>query len=164
MSNLTFGARAADGSPLKDVEFQVEVTKPDGKIDKPSIRKSNDENSAEFSDTSEAGDYWVRVTAKHNGQQLGYTAHTRFIVDARDLELDYPSADYDFLKELSSLSGGTSMKPEELGSLLERLNQTKQSALTRIQVISLWDNWWLLLAFVSLMSFEWYLRKKRGLV
>ena len=92
------------------------------------------------------------------------TGYTRFIVDARDLELDYPSADHDFLKELASITGGSSMKPEDLGSLLERLKLTKFNALTRIQVITLWDNWWFLLAFVSLMSLEWYLRKKRGLV
>lgn len=163
-ANLTFGARAADGTPLTDAEFQVEVTNPKGKVEAATPRKSNEENSAEFANTLEPGDYWVRVTARRNGALLGYTAHTRFIVDARDLELDYPSADYDFLRELSSLSGGASMKPEDIGSLLERLKQTKKNALTRIQVITLWDNWWLLMLFVGLMSYEWYLRKKRGLV
>ncbi len=163
-ASLSFGARAADGSPLHDAEFQVEVTKPDGKIEKLTPRQSNDENSAEFSNTSVPGDYWVRTIAKRKGELLPYMAYTRFIVDARDLELDYPSADYEFLKELSSLSGGLSIKPEELGSLMERLKQTKFNALTRIQVIPLWDNWWLLVVFVGLMTIEWTLRKKHGLV
>jgi hypothetical protein len=163
-ATLSFGARAVDGSPLGDVEFQVEVTRPDGKIEKPTPRQSNIEHSAEFSSTTEPGDYWVRVTGRRNGETIPYMAYTRFIVDARDLELDYPSADYDFLKELSSMTGGTSLKPEELGSLLERLKENKFGAITRIQVITLWDNWWLLLAFVGLMSAEWFLRKKRGLV
>ena len=157
---FSFGARATDGTPLSDANFEVEVTKPDGRGEKLTPRQSSGENSAEFSTTSDPGDYWVRVTAKKNGE----SAYTRFIVDARDLELDYPSADYDFLKELSSLSGGASLKSEELGSLLERLKQTKISAMTRIQAISLWDNWWLLLVFVGLMTFEWSLRKKSGLV
>lgn len=164
VASLTFGARAADGTPLDDAEFQVEVTRPDGETDKLTPRRSNTEHSAEFSNTTLPGDYWVRVTASRNGNQLGYTAYTRFIVDARDLELDYPSADYDFLKELSSMSGGSSLKPEELGSLLERLRQTKFNAMTRIQIITLWDNWWLLLVFVGLMTLEWTLRKKHGLV
>lgn len=164
LATAVFGARAADGSVLNDVDYQVEITKPDGTTEKPTPRRSNDENSIEFSNTSEPGDYWVRVMARQNGKLLDHVANTRFIVDARDLELDYPSADYDFLKELSSMSGGTSLKPEEIGSLLERLKQTKFSALTRIQVIPLWDNWWLLMVFVGLMSFEWYLRKKQGLV
>ena len=164
IASLTFGARAANGTPLDDAEFQVEVTNPDGEVEKPTPRQSNSEHSAEFSNTVKPGDYWVRVTARRDGKPLDYTAYTRFIVDARDLELDYPSADYDFLKELSSMSGGTSLKPEEIGSLMERLNQTKFSAMTRIQVITLWDNWWLLLVFVSLMSLEWFIRKKHGLV
>jgi hypothetical protein len=160
IASLTFGARTADGDPLADANFEVEVTKPDGKPDKLTPHEASDESSSEFTKTAEPGDYWVRVTAGKTGQ----SAYTRFIVDARDLELDYPSADYDFLKELASVSGGTSLKPEELGALLDRLKQTKMSDLTRIQVISLWDNWWLLLVFVCLMTSEWYLRKKNGLV
>ena len=89
---------------------------------------------------------------------------TRFIVDSRDLELDYPSADYDFLKELSSLSGGAALKPEELSELIDRLKQKKLMALSRTPVIPLWDNWGLLLVFVGLMSVEWFRRKKLGLV
>ena len=161
---LSFGARAADGTPLSDVEFQVEVTKPDGKIEKPVPRQSNGEYSADVTTTTEPGDYWVRVMAKRNGEFLPSTAYTRFIVDARDLELDYPSADHDFLKELASITGGTSLKPEDLGSLFERLKQNKFSVLTRIQVLTLWDNWWLLIVFVGLMTLEWTVRKKRGLV
>lgn len=164
VASLLFGARTEDGRPASDAQFQVEVTKPDGKVDKPAPRKLNEEHSAEFTGTTDPGDYWVKVTARQGTGSGQDTAYTRFIVDARDLELDYPSADHDFLKEIASMTGGSSMKPEDLGSLIERLKQTRFSALTRIQIITLWDNWWLLLAFVSVMSLEWYLRKKRGLV
>ena len=163
-ANLQFGARTDDGQPLNDAEFQVDVTKPDGTIEKITPRHLNDEHSAEFSNTSTPGDYWVRVMAQRSGQPMREMAYTRFIVDARDLELDYPSADHDFLKELAAITGGSSMKPEDLGSLMERLKQTKFSALARIQILTLWDNWWLLLAFVCVMSLEWFSRKKQGLV
>ncbi|WP_155362703.1 hypothetical protein [Gimesia benthica] len=36
--------------------------------------------------------------------------------------------------------------------------------LTRYRRISLWDNWYFLLLFVLLISLEWFLRKKKGLV
>lgn len=159
-ASFTFGARTENGAPLSEPDFELEVTKPDGKTEKVIPRQSASEHSAEFSGTAAPGDYWLRVTAKKNGK----SAYTRWIVDSRDLELDYPSTDYDFLKEISSISGGASVKPEELDSLFERLKATKLKSLTRIQVISLWDNWWLLLAFVGLMTFEWFMRKKRGLV
>ena len=149
-------------------EFQVNVTLPTGEKVAVTPRKSAGErgtveHSAEFINTSAPGDYWVSVTARVKSDSVGFDAYTRFIVDARDLELDYPSADYEFLKELSSITGGVSLKPEEVGDLLDRLKETKTD-LTRIQSITLWDNWGMLLAFVCLMSLEWFLRKKRGLV
>ncbi len=164
MANLMFGARGADKKPIHDADFQIEVTKPDGKTEKPVPRQSNDEHTAEYSATALPGDYWVKVAARRNGETMQETAFTRFIVDARDLELDYPSADPDFLKELASMTGGSLLKPEDLDSLFVRLKQTRFNALTRLQVITLWDNWWFLLAFVGVMSLEWFLRKKRGLV
>ena len=114
--------------------------------------------------TQAPGDYWVRASAKQGGQMLGFDAFTRFIVDARDLELDYPSADHEFLKQLASITGGSTQKPEELDGLIDRLKAAKLNELTRIQLITLWDNWWFLMTFVSVMSLEWFLRKKRGLV
>ncbi len=166
--NLTFGARGADGVPLEDAEFQVSVTLPSGEKTTVVPRKSTGdrgqvEHTAEFIKSTAPGDYWVNVSARSKGQSLGFDAYTRFIVDARDLELDYPSADYEFLKELSSMTGGTSLKPEDVGDLLDRLKDSK-SDLTRVQSVTLWDNWGLLLVFVSLMSLEWFLRKRRGLV
>lgn len=163
-----FGARGVDGAPLNDAEFQVNVILPNGEKVAVTPRKSAGErgiaqHTAEFANTTAPGDYWVSVSARTNGQSIGFDAYTRFIVDARDLELDYPSADYEFLKELSSITGGVSLKPEEVGELLDRLKETKTD-LTRVQSITLWDNWGLLLVFVSLMSLEWFLRKKRGLV
>jgi len=163
-ASLLFGARTTDGRPLKEAGFEIEVTKPNGQIEKPTPRQTDEDHTAEFKETSEPGDYWVRVTVRPPGESIPQMAYTRFIVDARDLELDYPSADHDFLKELASITGGTSLKPEELGSLIERLKQTKYDALTRIQIINLWDNWWLLFTFVGLLSLEWFLRKKAGLV
>lgn len=160
---VSFGARSADGSPLDDADYQIEVTSPDGQKTKLTPRKSGTENTAEFAKTALPGDYWVRVSARRKDVSVGFDASTRFIVDARDLELDYPSADYEFLKEISSMTGGQSVKPEEVDALLDRLNESKTNV-TRVQTITLWDNWGLLLVFVGLMTTEWILRKKRGLV
>ncbi len=164
VATLAFGARAIDGSPLDDAEFQVKVTGPDGKEVGVTPRQANGEHSAEFANTQAPGDYWIRVSARHGDRDIPFAAFTRFIVDARDLELDYPSADYEFLKQISSITGGLALKPEEVDDQIDRLKAAKFTDLTRIQLISLWDNWWFLLVFVSLMSLEWFLRKKRGLV
>lgn len=35
--------------------------------------------------------------------------------------------------------------------------------LTRVQVTPLYDNWWFLLTFVTILTAEWVLRKRAGL-
>jgi uncharacterized membrane protein len=172
---LTFGARTDEGKPLPDADFTVDVshtridpkTKQPRKSDhRPQPRRSGDESTAEFLNTADAGDYWVRVTAKHDGKPLGYDAWTRFIVDARDPETDNPAADHALLKDIAELSGGTAMPPEGLSSLLGRMLKegVGTAEITQVTRTRLWDNWPFLGLFVAVMSMEWLLRKKRGLV
>lgn len=121
---------------------------------------------ADFSQTQEAGDYWVRVRAMKDGQPIAGIATTRFHVNARDPELDDPSSDFSLLREISHSSGGEFFTPD---AFLERINQWAKNglpgnALTRQERISLWDNWYVLLVLVLLLASEWTIRKKRGLV
>ncbi|MCX7393962.1 MAG: hypothetical protein NTW75_07515 [Planctomycetales bacterium] len=164
MVTLKFGARSVDGSALEQAQFQVKVTGPDKQETIVPPRSEKDEHSAEFAKTQEPGDYWIRVASQQGRESLPYDAFTRFIVDARDRELDHPSADYEFLKQLSTITGGLALKPEDLGGLVERLKSTQFADFTKTQRILLWDNGWFLMVFVGLMSSEWFLRKKRGLV
>ena len=100
-----------------------------------------------------------------NGQSLGFPAMTRFIVDSRDLELDNPAADPDLMNEIAALTGAVPQKPENFGKFLENLlQQGIQTEITRHARVGLWDNWFFLGLFASLLTIEWYLRKKRGLV
>lgn len=164
---LMFGAQTEEGEPIEDVTFAVEVTTPDERELGVSPRSNGTSSSALFAETDRPGDYWVRVTAEKDGESLGFPAFTRFIVDARDLELDNPAADDALLAEISATTGGLSLPPEELPSFLNRsLSEGlfRNTELTQVTRITLWDNWAFLLAFVGLMSSEWALRKWRGLV
>jgi len=93
------------------------------------------------------------------------TAESRFIVYEQDLELHNPAADFALLEEISRLTGGTNIPPEQLGVFLRDL---KQKGLTldvkKTTVLPLWDNGILLGLFVAALSLEWIARKKRGLV
>jgi uncharacterized membrane protein len=163
---IQFGAKDAEDHPVSDVKFTVQVTGPSGKSSQVESLAASGTATTTFSQTTEPGDYWVTVHAEKNGTSLGFDATTRFIVDPRDLELDNPAADYSLLEAISSLSGGTSLLPEELESFLTRMNKEKSwnNDLIRYRRISLWDNWFFLTLFVALLTGEWFLRKYKGLV
>jgi hypothetical protein len=163
---MTLGARSPEGVPVTDIDFSVVVVNPKGESQKLSPQRAGNEFSAQFSQTEQAGDYWVTVTAlSKNGMMLG-EASSRFLVDERDLELDNPAADHALLAELASLTGGHLVPPEQHGAFLERLQKEGlvRREETEITRATLWDNWPFLLVFVALIAVEWTVRKMRGLV
>ena len=164
---VTFGAQDEQGKPITDAEFTLEVTNPRGEKQTLSPPRTESGDSAMFADTETSGDYWIRASAKEDGNPIGFDGWTRFIVDSRDLEMDNPAADLALLEQISFLSGGNSMRPEELGDFLNRMIEGKGFAkqeITKLRQTNLWDNWYFLLLFVTLMTAEWFVRKIRGLV
>ena len=161
---LRFGAQDAQKRPVAGATFTVEVLTPKGEKRPVTPQLLGKEWFADYGGTSEPGDYWVTVTATNEGKLLG-TSSTRFIVDARDLELDNPAADLDLMNELASSTGAAIIPPEGFGDFLDRLlSEGLAAELLKHTTITLWDGWPLLLMFTLLMSTEWYLRKRRGLV
>jgi hypothetical protein len=112
---IEFGAQDEKNQPIPDAQFTVEVSTPEGKTIPLTPQALEQGGMAEFSETSVPGDYWVRVNATRKGKSLGFSAATRFVVDARDLELDNPAADPGLMAELATLTGGTLVPPEDFG-------------------------------------------------
>lgn len=165
-TELSFGARDTEGQPVADATFELSVTDPAGKSTSLTPRAGVGMSVADFTETLDAGDYWVRVKASKGGQTIAGIATTRFHVNARDPELDDPSSDFSLLREISHASGGELLTPD---AFLKRINQWAIDglpgiALTRQERMSLWDNWLVLLLLVLFMASEWAIRKKRGLV
>jgi len=161
----TFGARDENGQPVADARFTVTVTGPSGEPQQLTPQRSASQNFALFDGTESPGDYWVTVTASKDGQGIGLPATTRFIVDPRDPELDNPAADPDLMAEIAALTGTSAVAPENVPSFLQNLlNAGLTTELTQYTQINLWDGWPLLLLFVFLLTTEWFVRKRRGLV
>ena len=165
-TELSFGARDTAGQPIADATFELSVTDPKGTSFPLTPRSGSGMSLADFSQTLDAGDYWVRVKASKDGQPIAGIATTRFHVNARDPELDDPSSDFSLLREISHSSGGEFFTPE---AFLKRISLWASDGLPGIALIrqermSLWDNWPVLLLLVLLLASEWAIRKKRGLV
>jgi hypothetical protein len=165
--DFTLGAHDGEGDPRPTATFAVQVERPDGTIEavRPSPRAGAWAGSID--DTSMPGDYRITVTARDGGETVG-TATARFSVSDQDVELDQPAAEPTLLASLAALTaeaGGASLAPEELPDLLDRLKAKAQEFEEQIvETITLWDRWPPLVVFVGLLSTEWYLRKRWGLV
>jgi len=163
---FTAGAQSPQGEARSDVQYQAEITLPDGGKQTVNVVQQGDHVSGAFDATQTAGDYAVTVTALERGTSVG-SARARFLVFEQDLELDNAVADPTLLASLSAMTkevGGQSLAPEELPDLLRRIEEKP----VEVEVEALvkhtpWDTWPFFLLFVGLISTEWYLRKKWGL-
>lgn len=165
MLTAEFGARSDDGKPLPDADFKVRLTDPSGDVSELPAQRAGDQSFVRIDQATAAGTYRLNVVATRKGNIYG-EATTRFLVESRDLELDNPAADPEFLKELSTLSGGRVIERGKLDEFLDDLLKHGPENLddVRITRLTLWDNWGLLGVFVALMSAEWFVRKRKGLV
>lgn len=166
VAELAFGVRDENGLPIPGLEYNVSVKRPDGETDPVPARAIDTYAEADYPNTLEPGDYWVNVTAEGKEGQGQLYNNTRFLVNARDPELDNPAADPGLLRELAHVSGGDFLTPETMVERLEKWAATGLPSLQlkRSQRINLWDNWFSLLLFVLILTLEWFLRKRRGLV
>lgn len=168
-SRVEFAVGAFDKNrePVTDVQFHIEVEKPDGTKATVTATRRGHEFVGSFEESTLPGDYQVNVTATGSQGLLG-AAEARFIVPDRDMELDQPAAEPTFMASLANLTadaGGAGLAPEELPDLLERLkDRTKEFQEEVSTERSLWDSWPMLVTLIGCLSGEWYLRKRWGLV
>jgi uncharacterized membrane protein len=159
------GALSKDGEPLVDADFKAQVViPPEGARRSAVMVRQSDDWSGSFRDTQTAGDYSIEVAVTERGAPLG-TRTARFSVSPQDLELDNASADPDGMEILAKETGGKSVAPEQLGELIQQVaRQTQDLETPQTTKRTLWDRWAFFLTLVGLLSVEWYLRKRWGLV
>ena len=86
------------------------------------------------------------------------------VVSTRNpVELAELTADRDFLNHATQLTGGRLAELHDLDSLLSAFGAPKE-VLTERRNVTLWDTWPMLLAFLGILTLEWTLRRRSGLV
>jgi len=176
-SKLGFGMgiRGKGGVDLKNGTFTAKIVSPQGTETVIPTTRERDEERGVFWKTDAAGEYRVVVTGKGkdtDGADISGEASARFMVYQDEAEMVRRAADHDFLKKLAATGGGKFLRPEELPGFLEDLrNQPLPD--DRPKTAS-WPEWksnrlsWFLvvyfLLFVALLSLEWFLRRRWGLV
>ncbi len=111
------------------------------------------------------GEYTFTATANH-GNKKHQTAGS-FIVEKTNLELQQTTANHQALYQIAESSGGEMVYPKDISRLTDLINKNE-----KIKTISyqdktyqdLTDLKWVFFLLILLLSIEWFLRKRNGVI
>jgi len=116
------------------------------------------------------GDYLIQARAYRGDPdspeaELIDEASARFLVERTKVELADPLAHLGLLSQIAKMSGGTFRRADGLTSLFDTLSDEHRDVeLEQVSRQDLWNRPLLLLLVVGLLSADWVLRKRSGLV
>ncbi|MEM6278313.1 MAG: hypothetical protein AAF733_02465 [Verrucomicrobiota bacterium] len=164
----------AERRPVVDADVELEVWKDGTRISTQKMSYRTD--SSGLYETSlgglrEAGEYELKLQGNEvdNGLAADTDGPTELstellVVNTRNpVELAELTADRDFLNRATQVTGGRLTELHEIESLLSSFGSPRETLKERRNV-TLWDNWPLLLTFLGLLTTEWILRRRSGLV
>ena len=165
------GVSSSSGEPAQDVQWTITWEGPDGISSPLSVSRDVDQWQASVEDVRQPGSYELTVTATIAGTLYG-PHKARFQVLDEKPEKSNPVADIAQLGRLvhwTESYGGKLVEPRELPALLQELGREPPEL--DIEIETRWqlgktraDAWAYFLLVVVLVSSEWYLRKKWGMV
>lgn len=111
-----------------------------------------------------AGTYAVSVVDERS--EAPPTPEKILAVATPPQEQDELSADPEFLQDLVAETGGESVTPSEAGTLLDRVLQQRppDSQDAGVEWQSWWKRWEFALLFAGILGWEWWIRRRNGLV
>jgi hypothetical protein len=151
-------------APVSDAELEVRITAPDGtELPFPMRPLGHGRYTLEAGTLAE-GEYTFRAIARRAGSELGTDAGA-FAVGALTLELQDLYADQPLMRELAQRSGGAALRPSEISQLTGMLEgQLRPRVVATERTTELWRLPPLLLLIVGLLTAEWVVRKRSGMV
>ena len=164
---VEFTAEVFDESlnPVSDAGIKIKITsqKNNYETDMQNIGSGLYEGSIIINET---GDFKYSAEAVVNNHLLGKDEGS-FNIGEIDIEMANPVMNYSLLNLMANESGGEFFFANDYSSLLNKLrelkiNSSKEKIVT--SEIALWSDTWLLVIAVLLFSFEWFLRKRNGML
>ena len=166
---ITATAHDSKGSAIPNVRYEAKVDrdKADPPVSRPEeVFNQGEEGKGAIYATDKVGvpaNYSVTVVAKRDGVEIGHDT-ARFLVYQDDRELENPSANLSLARQIATITEGESVTPEKLASYLKGLDRTSYTETSSSTEHRVWDNWPFLLIFTTLLTLEWWLRKRHGWV
>jgi hypothetical protein len=155
--------RDAEGRPVSDASVNAVLYRDGQKV--ATITLSPDEGGLYRGRTAalDTGAYEIAIdTAAVPSDQL--KARTQFSVTTREnLERTLLSLNEDLLRQVSLAGGGEYLREEQCDALIERLAPLSTGQVIESDTV-LWQSWWWFLPIVLLLTIEWILRKRFGML
>jgi len=168
--------RSVEGRPLLDAMVSAEielVADPRGEPLEPAARERTSlrlrpsiEGSGFYDGVIgrlEPGRYQVKLSVPALAREAEGVAYEFEIAEEESVELSELGVDERLLERIAGAGGGRAFLPEEVGDVAARIATTRREQVIRSE-LSLWDDWPLLALAAAIVTIEWLLRKRAGLV
>ncbi|MBD3181308.1 hypothetical protein GF312_03385 [Candidatus Poribacteria bacterium] len=151
-------------TPLSDANLsgKIQMLDETKKINLKLVSEGNGRYTAEFVPARE-GRYEVYVKADYAGKNLD-EATTEFVIQKAVLEFQDTQLNEGLLKNVAETSGGVYLHVSEVSELPETIKDVDVRPFSSIRERSIWDNWIVMLMAVGMLTAEWILRKRNGMV
>ena len=158
-----------DFTPARQAAVQLRVVGPDGE---PTILPATADSEAgqysgEYTPAQE-GDYRVAAEASLSGKSLG-KAQSGFAVAFKYDEIDDGRPRMDLMKQIAAASHGeffpiSSFNDKALEMIAAKLESRAPSQIIEQRQTRLWSTLWPFSIVLALLSAEWWMRRKWGLI
>jgi hypothetical protein len=162
---MTVTAHDAKGAPIPNLRYETKVESEGESPTSEAVELYNQGNEARgaYYATGKPGNYQVTVVAKRGDEVIGRDT-SRFLVYQDDRELENPAADLGLARQIAEATSGETLAPEKLANHLKGIDQSAYTEYSSPTEHRIWDNWPFLLIFATLLTLEWWLRKRHGWV
>ncbi|ODU00932.1 MAG: hypothetical protein ABS79_02545, partial [Planctomycetes bacterium SCN 63-9] len=164
--DYSVSAKNAKGETLKNVRFETKVEHEGPNPSAENLEEpynQGDEVRGSYEAKGEPGVYRMTVVAKIDSLEIGRDS-ARFLVYQDDRELESPAANLSEGRLIAEITGGEVIPPQRLLNHLKSIDQSAYTEYASHAEHRVWDNWPFLLIFTTLLTMEWWLRKRHGWV
>jgi len=164
-ADLRVRLRDSEGKPVSNATVDAVLSREGKKV--ATIRLAADESgSGLFRGKTAAlqpGDYEVAVESPAIPESQ-LKARTQFKVEPRETgELVQLSLNEDLLRQVAAASGGQYLREENIDQLPALLAPMSQGKVEETDTV-LWQSWWWFVPLIGLLTAEWLLRKRAGML
>jgi uncharacterized membrane protein len=157
-----------DYTPAAEAALYVTLQGPDGEKLRPEIEPTGKGEFAIGFFPRQQGSFRIDVEARANGKNLG-KAQKALLIRLENPESEDGKPRVDFLKRLAEKSGGeflplSKLTPKAVDQFFERIGERTFSRVVEEKQIRLWSTLPSLVGLLFLLSSEWALRRRWGLL